>query len=717
MRSHILFALWTLATTAISLRAETKLELEKIEYFEKQVRPLLVSHCFSCHGPEKQQAELRVDSREALLKGGKSGPALVPGNVEKSLLVQPVHRDETIDLENRLTDHQFEVLSMWIKAGAAWTDPGTIRIAATSAPLPTPKDRAFWSFQPIRRPTPPAVRGSTWTQSPIDRFVLSKLWEKGLHPSAAADKRTLIRRVTFDLIGLPATPQEIDAFLSDESPAAFARVVDRLLASPHFGERWARHWLDVARYGEDQAHTFQARKYPDGFRYRDWVVRAFNSDMPYDRFLMEQIAGDLLDGPNRADRLAALGFFALGPVYYGKAVDDELDDRIDTLSRGILGLTVACARCHEHKFDPIFQHDYYALQGVFASTTYKEYVLLPDGGLDEKAVSDPIDKMVREKKPTEKRKPVLHSLTEGPKPANVRIQIRGNPTTLGDEVPRRFLAILSNETPTKFTRGSGRLELAEAIVSKQNPLTARVMVNRVWHHLFGRGIVATPSNFGSLGQPPSHPELLDYLASRFMANGWSIKALIRDIVLSATYQQSSRHDATAMRIDPDNQYLGRMNRKRLEVEPWRDAMLAVAGNLEARLGGPSVDLSAANNQRRTLYGGISRHQLDPLLRLFDFPDPNLTADRRPVTSVPLQQLFVLNSEFMARQAKKLAARITVSAKDDQERIRSAFLLVFGRLPGDREVELAAKYLSISGSAGWEQYAQVLLSANEFAFID
>jgi hypothetical protein len=415
--------------------------------------------------------------------------------------------------------------------------------------------------------------------------------------------------------------------------------------------------------------------------------------------------------------LAALGFLALGPVYYGRATDDELDDRIDTLGRGILGLTVACARCHEHKFDPIFQHDYYALQGIFASTTYKEYVLTPQGGIDEKAASDPTDKMIRDKKQNEPRKPVLHSLREGDKPANVRIQLRGNPATLGDEVPRRFLAILDGEKSPSFSKGSGRFELARAVASQKNPLTARVIVNRVWHHLFGRGIVATPSNFGSLGQLPSHPELLDHLASRFMADGWSIKSVIRDIMLSATYQQGSHFNEENATIDPDNQYLWRMNRKRLEVEPWRDAMLAVAGNLERKLDGPSTDLSTASNNRRTLYGGVSRHNLDPLLRLFDFPDPNLTVDRRPVTSVPLQQLFVLNSDFMARQAKLLAARITATELEDGGRIRRAFAIVYGRPPSEREMEIAMKYLATSGADGWEKYAQVLLSANEFAFVD
>jgi hypothetical protein len=554
-------------------------------------------------------------------------------------------------------------------------------------------------------------------RSPIDRFVLAKLEAKGLRPAAAADKRTLIRRATFDLIGLPPTVEEIDAFLTDNAPDAFAKVIDRLLASPHYGERWGRHWLDVARYGEDQAHSFQPRKYPDGFRYRDWVVKAFNTDVPYDHFIQMQIAGDLLEGPDRADRLAALGYFALGPVYYGRAVADELDDRIDTLCRGFLGLTVACARCHDHKFDPIPTRDYYSLMGVFASTDYKEYVLTGAGNIDDKTASDPTDKMARDKKKGVSRPPVIHSLTEGPKPANMRIHIRGNPANLGEEAPRRFLAILAGDNPPLFTKGSGRLELAQAIAGKDNPLTARVMVNRVWMHHFGRGLVATPSNFGSLGEPPTHPELLDWLADRFMADGWSIKALHREIMLSAVYQLSCRPDEHDAQADPDNRLLWRMNRRRLDVEPWRDAMLAVSGTLDQTVGGPSADLVSADNRRRTLYGSVSRHNLDPLLRLFDFPDPNLTSDRRAVTVVPLQQLFVLNSEFMARQARLLAARLTAEGGDDAARIRRAFPLVYGRPPTEREVQLGIQFLDAGSSGAWEEYAQVLLSANEFAFVD
>jgi mono/diheme cytochrome c family protein len=695
-----------------ALPADPKPDAAQVEFFEKKVRPILAENCHKCHGPDKQMGGLRLDSRAAVLE------VVVPNQPDKSRLVKAIRHDGDIKMpqKGKLPDADIATLTAWVKMGAPWPEAAAVRPAATSTFAITDKDREFWSFRPVKEPAVPKLSGRYPVSNPIDNFILAKLEAKGLKPVAPADRRTLIRRAYFDLIGLPPTPEEIEAFLRDDSPDAFAKVVDHLLASPHYGERWGRHWLDVARYGEDQAHTFQSRKYPDGYRYRDWVVKAFNDDVPYDQFVMMQIAGDLLEGENKADRLAALGFFALGPVYYGRATADELDDRVDTLTRGFLGLTVACARCHDHKFDPIPTRDYYSLAGVFASTDYKEYVLTPDGGVDAKAVQDPTDKMIRDKK-KEERKPVLHSLTEGAKVANMKVHIRGNSANLGEEAPRRFLAILAGDNPPAFKDGSGRLELARAIASKDNPLTARVMVNRIWAHHFGRGIVATPSNFGTLGERPTHPELLDYLAAKFVADGWSVKKLHRAIMLSATYQLGSRHDEKNAQADADNQLLWRMNRRRLEVEPWRDAMLAVAGNLDTKLGGPAVDLSSPTNHRRTLYGAVSRHNLDPLLRLFDFPDPNLTSDRRPITSVPLQQLFVLNSEFIARQSKAFAARVTASASDDTARIRTAFLLAYGRPPTDREVKLGTDFLAGGGTDAWEKYAQVLLAANEFAFVD
>ncbi len=740
----------------------------QLEFFEAKVRPVLAAHCLSCHGPEKQKSGLRLDSRSAILAGGETGPVFNAVDPESSALIEVVNYSGDVQMppKGKLKDEQVQALRQWVKMGAPW--PESIKPTASPASAPRVDPRSHWAFQKVRNPVVPAVKASGWPKSPIDHFVLAALEAKGLTPVEPAEKRVLLRRVSFDLTGLPPNPEEVAAFLADGSSDAFGRVVDRLLASPRYGERWGRHWLDVARYGEDQAHTFEARLYPQGYRYRDWVVKALNDDMPYDEFVIQQIAGDQLDGPGREGRLAALGFFALGPVYYGNAVADERDDRIDTLSRGFLALTVSCARCHDHKFDPIPTHDYYALAGVFGSTEYKEYPAAPKDVIDafdnaqaaikqktadvetfvalaslrpffsvptvpkkdaEKllsAASKPRLKALKAeleqlKKSAPARYPVIHGLADASTVKNMRIAIRGNAQDLGAEAPRAFLSVLCEGTPAPFKSGSGRLDLARAIASPDNPLTARVIVNRVWEHHFGRGIVATPSNFGTLGEAPSHPELLDYLTSRFVAEGWSLKRLHRAILLTSTYQLSSRREAHNEEVDADNTLLWRMNRRRLEVEAWRDAMLAVSGALDTTLGGPSRDLASSDNRRRTLYGAVSRHNLDPLLRLFDFPDPNLTADRRAVTSVPLQQLFVLNSEFMIRQAKSLAGRLNAMADNEPARLDRAYVLLYGRTITDEELSWASQFLHVAHKqnslSAWEQYAQVLLGANEFAFVD
>jgi hypothetical protein len=589
----------------------------------------------------------------------------------------------------------------------------------------TPDDRAHWAFQPIGDPPAPSVSHRDWVQTSLDTYILAELEAAGLAPSPLADKQTLIRRASFALTGLPPSPVEIAGFLADDSPVAFERVVDRLLASPHYGERWARHWLDVARYGEDQAHTFEARLYPQGFRYRDWVIRALNDDMPYDEFVRQQIAADLIGGADRSnENLPALGFFATGPVYYGDRKKlDQIDDRIDTLARGLLGLTVACARCHDHKFDPISSADYYALAGIIASTEYAEVPLVSR----EEAEAAEMEEKKRLEKAGEERKKnapppydFVHAIRDG-EPIDMAVHLRGNPETLGSVSPRRFLAILSKDRRKPFKEGSGRRELADCIASRENPLTARVIVNRVWKQHFGEGLVATPSNFGRLSEPPTHPELLDHLASRFIEAGWSLKWLHRQILLSAAYQQSSDWRTDAAAIDPQNRLLWRMNRRRLEVEAWRDAVLTVAGTLDLTVGGPSLDLADLENNRRTLYGCVSRHNLDPLLRLFDFPDPNITSDGRPQTTVPLQQLFVLNSEFMVRNAKAFAERIHEAEDDEAARIRFAVLQAFGRPAADAEVATAHEFLVETSDdenlTAWQQYAQALLAANEMMFVD
>jgi mono/diheme cytochrome c family protein len=700
----------------------------QVEFFEKAVRPVLAENCINCHGPDKQKARLRLDSRAALLTGGESGPVIVPGKPEASLLIKAVHYDDDgpqMPPKRKLTGEQIAALTTWVRDGAVWpeTDAQVRTVSPASQFKITAKDREFWSFRPITDPPLPAVRDAAWPQTSLDFFVLAKREASGLGSVGPADRRTLIRRATFDLTGLPPTPEEVEAFVNDPSPDAYEKVVDRLLASPHYGERLARHWLDVARYGEDQAHTFQARLYPNGYRYRDWLIRAFNDDLPYDRFLKEQIAADLLDEPDRLGRLPALGFFALGPVYYGDPKKlDQLDDRIDTLTRGVLGLTVACARCHDHKFDPIPQQDYYSLAGIFASTEYAEVPLVPPEVVEEaKRKQSDADK----KRKAPLNIPLVHALADAPQPVVLRVHLRGNQDTLAEEAPHRFLAVLGGEGKP-FKKGSGRLELAEAIASKDNPLTARVIVNRVWQQHFGRGLVGTASNFGALGERPTHPELLDHLATRFIRSGWSLKGLHREILLSATYRQASRFDAHAYEVDPEDRLLWRVNRRRLDVEAWRDAMLAAAGRLDDTVGGPSADLAAPDNRRRTVYAAVSRHELNSLLRLFDFPDPNITSGGRAVTTVPLQQLFVLNSEFMVRNAKALAARLAAGPdRDDAGRIRRAFLVLYGRPVTEPELRLGLAYLSapdLPGENGarltrWERYAQVLLGDNEFLYVD
>jgi mono/diheme cytochrome c family protein len=746
------------------LRAESPRSADA-DFFEKQVRPLLVEHCFQCHGNGKTKGGLSLTSRDSILKGGASGPAVRPNDAGGSLLIQAIRYDGETQMppKKKLPDEAIAVLSQWVQRGAPWpaAPAGGDALRASGAAI-SAEERAFWAFQPIADPPLPALRSNEeGVRKPLDGFILAKLQERGLHPVRPADKHALLRRVTFDLIGLPPTPDEIAAFLKDDSPDAYEKVVDRLLASPHYGERWARHWLDLARYGEDQAHSFQPRLFPYGYRYRDWVVGAFNNDMPYDRFIIEQIAGDQLKDGDPVAHRAALGFFALGPHYYldgaaRKLVEaTELDDRIDTLTRSFLALTVSCARCHDHKFDPIAQSDYYSLAGVFQSTKYDEMPLGPpevverysksqkeirageakirqfiktEGkGQGAKNLSEEAKKklanMRRELEQLKKNAPqppaLVHTLGEG-QPVNMHVYLRGNPDKEGEVAPRRFLRILAGDNPPPFTQGSGRLELAKAIANPKNPLTARVLVNRVWQHHFGRGIVGTPSNFGKLGERPTHPELLDHLATRFIASGWSIKALHREILLSATYRMSCDNDEHNAAVDPSNRLLWRMNRQRLDVEAWRDALLAASGELDERIGGPSAEIGSIANKRRTLYGKISRHNLDSVLRLFDFPDSNITSDARPVTIVPLQQLFVLNSEFMIARARSLAAKLAAEEKDDAARIRKAFVRVYGRSAEEREIQMGLAFLRTAEKTAlspWEQYTQVLLSANEFTFVD
>ena len=756
-----------------------------------------------------------------------------------------------------------------------------------------------WAFQPVTRPSVPAVSGAAWPSGALDHFVLAKLRENGMQPARRAGRRTLIRRVTLDLTGLPPTPGEVDAFVAADSPGAYRRLVERVLASPRFGERWGRHWLDVARYADTKGYLAgnQARLFTHSYTYRDYVIDAFNADLPYDRFIIEQVAADKLELGDDKQPLAAMGFLTLGRRFLNNP-HDIIDDRIDVVTRGMMGLTVSCARCHDHKYDPIPIADYYSLYGVFASShepgdkpfisdaidpiervafdeerkrredklnNYKreqyarvreqvkeqtgDYVWaahraakLPAGKVDElarKAKLDPeltrrwmrhlakrqesgdpvfaawfaLTKLDAEpfgeqakavlggellanahpavraalaeagsleaaakslgqllykaKSGQPKLREAVHSddspaklsdgdvnrvmdvegrqgirsrkrkfdelegehpgapnramvLLDNASPHNPRIFRRGNPGMEGDAVPRRFIAALSHGERKPFVEGSGRLEMAEAIADPGNPLTARVMANRVWQRLFGSGLVITPSDFGVRAEPPSHPKLLDFLAADFVDNGWSVKALIRGIVTSSTYQQGETVHPKYAERDPGNRLLWQMNRKRLDFEAMRDSVLSVSGNLTLKQGGRSVHIANKPDARcRTVYGFVNRQNLPNLFRTFDFAGPDTTCPQRFTTTVPQQALYLLNSPFIEAQAKRLGARSGETSADDEERIRVIYRLAYQREPSAEELALAKGFVDefVPSAAAWERLGQALLVSNEMMFVD
>ena len=869
---------------------------DKAEQFEMKIRPILANRCYGCHS-SAPLGGLTMNSRNGLLKGGKTGPAVVPGKPEESLLIQAIeHTNDKMKMPmgaGKMPDAEIALLTTWIKDGAFWPEVPVTASSAKSKYVITAEQRKFWAFQPVTKPTLPDVKNAT---TPIDRLVIAKLEAKGLKPNSPAQRRDLIRRAYLDLTGLPPTYEVTEAFVKDPAPQAFANIVDKLLASKQYGERWARYWLDVARYADDRLDSDVELSYPNSFRYRDWVIQAFNQDMPYNTFVKAQIAGDQLgvqsDGKN--NQLAVgLGFYGLSP---------ELnDDRVDVTTRGFLALTGACAQCHDHKFDPIPTKDYYALQGVFSSTKRAEFELAPaadvkiykaqakkidelklriqsflhnqatqlaevlaadspryiraarkvlvdtkpqtvaavaaadqldaitlgrwvtylktgpldnkylkgwrdesfnlsqfkqealavfqerkkvdEKNLSSKATNDPdtkgetyalppdrfylwrdlffndfygrefkqeedgvlyygpnrgyltsdgtverffegqwkgyLSNMRAELKELQTNLPpqyaFAHAIKDNPTAIDERIQINGVAENLGEVAPRAFLSILSAGEPVPFKNGSGRLELAEAIVNPTNPLTARVMVNRIWQHHFGDGLVRTVSNFGRMGETPSNPELLDYLASNFMENGWSMKKLHREIMLSSTYQLSSDNAEANFAVDPDNRLLWRANRQRLDAEAMRDTLLSVAGELESSDGGTPMALENTTNKHRSIYGFISRRKLDGTLALFDFPNPNLSAEKRIATATPLQQLFFLNSEFLEGRAKALNARLA-AAKSTDERIRQAYRIVFGREATAQEIQIGRDFVA-KGQANWLPYAQVLLSSNELLFVN
>ncbi len=747
------------------------------EFFEKNVRPVLAANCYACHGKDTQQGGLRADSRAALLKGGDSGTALVPGDPDKSLLVTSVQHVGKLKMPQggKLKDDEIAALAAWVKMGAPWPGGGAA-VPATAGWQITDAQRKFWSFQPVKKPALPKVKDAAWAAgSSLDRFILARLEARGLAPSAPADRRTLIRRATFDLHGLPPTPAEVEAFVSDKTPTAWAKGVDRLLSSPRYGEHWGRHWLDVARYADTKGYVFEEdRRYPNAYTYRDWVVRAFNEDLPYDQFITQQLAADRLPLGDNKRPLAALGFLTVGRRFLNNP-HDIADDRIDVTMRGFQGMTVSCARCHNHKFDPIPTADYYSLYGVFASsnepgmppiispkevaapyeawrarvgqltTDEQNLVMEQIAGLRERqkkgeVLPDPVKEVLQQFREGQRPRPdalakiepafaagvserlsglratlaelkktppptpeFAMTLEDAPTPHNPHIFKRGNPNTPGDEVPRRFLEILS---PAKqraaWTNGSGRLDLARAIASKSNPLTSRVMVNRIWQHHFGFGLVRTASDFGKQGERPTQPELLDWLASSFMENGWSIKKVHRLILLSNTYRQSSDFDPARFAKDPENRLVWRMNRRRLEYESLRDSLLFASGKLDtSKVGGPSIELwSAPFPARRTIYGAIDRQNLPGILRTFDFATPDATSPGRFFTTVPQQALFLLNSPFATEQARALAARPEVTAKPDPAaRVRALYRVLYNRAPDKDELALGLRYVTSALPAG------------------
>ena len=877
---------------------------EAVEFFEMRVRPVLAQNCFACHTASRMGG-LEMTSRESLLEGGNSGPAIAPGKPAESLLLQAVrHTHERLKMppEGKLKAVEIDALARWIEDGAVWPESLTSTASAKQSDgfEITLEQRNFWAFQPVRKAPLPAVRDKKWSRAPIDRFIRAKLESEGLEPASFADHSTLLRRSYIDLTGLPPTPEEVDAFVNDKSSGAFAQVVERLLESPRYGERWGRYWLDVARYSDDKLNSTQMDPYPNAHRYRDWVIRAFNEDVPYDEFVKAQIAGDFVGDGKDPGWVAGLGFYGLNPQFQ--------DDRIDATMRGFQALTVGCAQCHDHKFDPIPTEDYYSLLGIFNSSEIDEFPLAEEetveeyeqwkerlederDALDEFLESqrrqlvrvlagqtasyivaawrvlgtgegepqltaeqddlapealdgetlerwvkylgasprdhplfDEFDRLrvsdvpreqvrewaeqtqqliievLREKRqidqdneirlggddssenlndvellslerdrhflwrdlasaaefefPVEfesgllyyadegidrfltplwkahadrqrakvealeeampEKYPFLHVLKDVDHPENEHVHIRGNEDNPGAEVPRRFLTILGDGKP--FTEGSGRRELADVIADAANPLTARVMVNRIWLRHFGQGLVGTPSNFGQMGERPTHPELLDYLAARFVEEGWSIKAMHREIMLSAVYALSGEFSAKNYEADPENRLLWRARRRRLDAEALRDAMLFVSGNLDLTPGGEPAPLDDPANRRRTVYGYVSRRRLDKILGLFDFPNPNKTSPRRFGTNTPLQGLFFLNSEFVMRQAERLTDRLGRDrGSNEAAKIRQAYRLLYGRRPNKQEVRLGRRFLDGDASR-WPHYAQVLMTSNEFLYL-
>ncbi|MFO0903427.1 MAG: PSD1 and planctomycete cytochrome C domain-containing protein [Pirellulales bacterium] len=902
----------------------------QLEHFERQVRPLLAEHCWECHGAKKQESGLRLDSRAAALRGGDSGPAAVAGKPDDSPLIEAIRHTGGLKMppERQLPPPAVAALVQWVRDGLPWP----AEAASSTTPSIAELAKQHWSFQPVRNPIPPDVARRDWALAPLDRFLQAAQEPLGLSPSPPVSRAALHRRLAFDLVGLPPSPEEAAEFAADASPDAVERLVDRLLASPRHGERWARHWLDVARYSDTKGYVFfEDKNYTWAYTYRDYVIEALNADLPYDRFIAEQLAADRLERAGDPRPLRALGFLTLSPHFMGNT-HDIIDDRIDVVTRGLLGLTASCARCHDHKYDPISQREYYGLYGVFrnseepgvppldrpppdtdeyrkfaaelekreaalqafvtrkhqelvtgARTRVAEYLMaayaarhqpatddfmliadtadlnptmilrwrvylekaarqphpvwavwtrlaaVPESQFGESAGavlqqllrddegSHPLNPLVRSRfatlqlktmgdvaaayasllqeveqqwqkavseaskqsapppktladPATEELRKVLYGaespadvpvmlgwgfltllpdrasqgeyqkllkdveshmttgagapsralvLFDAAQPYDARVFLRGNPNRLGDEAPRQFFAIL-DPARKPFGPGSGRLDLAREITAPTNPLTARVLANRLWLHHFGAGIVRTPGDFGLRGDPPTHPELLDYLAATFVEDGWSLKRLHRRLVTSAAYRQASVDRPEATAIDPDNRRFWRMNPRRLEFESFRDSLLAAADSLDGRIGGPSLPLLGdAVVPRRTLYAYLDRLDVPSLLTTFDFPNPAQSNPQRDQTTVPPQALYLMNNALLDELARRVVARPDIQPLAAADaRIQRLYRVLFARDATEGEVERLRRFLGESpDAAAWQQAVHALLMSNEFVFID
>ena len=912
------------------------------EFFENKIRPLLSAECGSCH-MAAAGGGLSMNSREAMIKGGDSGSAIVPGDPDKSLILTAVHQTTELRMpkNGRLSPEQIADLNEWVRLGAPWPKVN-VQTAQLSGKQITPEMRSWWSFQSLRNEPVPPVKDTAWAQSNLDHFVLARLEAKGITPAKQADRLTLIRRATLDMTGLLPSDKEIQDFQQDKSPNAWEKVVDRLLASPRYGERWGRHWLDVARYGDDDIRGLDPRgrgymPLEGAWTYRDWVIKAFNQDLSYDQFVRMQLAGDQLSKAPSKEDLEATGFLGGAPWIWDQAEPvlgraDERNERIDAVSRGMLGLTVACARCHDHKYDPVLQKDYYALGGVFANAEYKEYAFVPHEEVDYwkekfKALNDledkvedfnkvenkqvaeayasqvvpymvaawqvtgkpkmPLDQaadgskldpemlgrwikflgrkqifypylkdwqmlvtaggtedqakelaqafqdrvyaleqqqkklddenekikikagvpLKREKDQTPndfqtydqfcpgctlelkvmdaqdanlytdlfiralasegerpdpglfsyrgwdlKRRlglpeqtyesqmetrlkqakseipekyPFVHGMADKPTIQNINLNLRGNPHSLGDIVPRAFPAVLRTSTAKPYSNGSGRLELADDIVA--SPLAMRVLVNRIWKWNFGIGIVNSADNFGKVGDPPSDPELLDYLATQFRDHKMSIKSLQKTILMSATYQESSFETEQDKQLDPQDRLYSHFPLQRMDAEEIRDSILFTAGDLDLKdPGGPAKGFSL-DNKGRTVYSRISRFRLDPFLQAFDFPNPTFTAEQRFSTNVPVQRLYFMNSAFVYDQSGVMVKRVYGEGTDDTARITAVYKLLFGRAPTADELQLGLTFLKTTPDkpgyivdqepeTAWKQYVRALYSSNEFVYV-